>query len=282
MGGPAKETKSMEPLQALYATIDEIPENFRPLYEERGGQFHIAKINGIKTDADVARIQRALDAEKKDHGTLKTKWGGFFGDKKPEDITSQLDRITELETIAASKNINQETLNELADTRARSKIAPLERQLQTLQTEIQTRDQKLQEFATRETTRTIHDAVRGEAAKMKVIDSAQEDVLMLAERVFEVNEAGETVTKDGIKGVTPGLSPNVWLTEQQAKRPHWWPQSKGGGAGGSNGGPGGPNPFSKDGWNLTEQGKVYSSDPARARQLAEAAGTTVGGMRPAK
>jgi hypothetical protein len=42
------------------------------------------------------------------------------------------------------------------------------------------------------------------------------------------------------------------------------------------------NPWTADNWNMTEQGKIYTSDPSRAEQLAKAAGTTVGGPRPAK
>lgn len=272
----------MDPLKALYATQEEIPEAFRPLYEERGGQFHIAKIDGIKTDADVTRVQRALDSEKKDHATLKTNWTGFFGDKKPEDIRAILDRVPELETIAASKNINDEKLNELAETRFRSKLAPVEREVQTLKTALTAAEQQINNYKQQEVTRTIHDGVRGEAAKLKVVDTAMEDVLMLAERVFELDEKNQLITKDGIAGLTPGLSPSVWLTEMQQKRPHWWPASKGGGAGGGVGGGGNPldNPFSHQGWNMTKQGQVYTESPARAAQLAQVAGTTVGGQRP--
>jgi hypothetical protein len=271
----------MDPLKALYATIDEVPEAFRPLYEERGGQFHIAKIEGIKTDADVSRVTRSLEGEKKAHAELKTRWGAFFGDKKPEDIQAMLDRIPELETIASSKNINEEKLNEIVEGRMRSKLAPIERQAQTLQGQLTEAQQTIQQYQQRETTRTIHDGVRGEASKLKVIDSAVDDVLMYAERVFEVTESGEVVTKDGIQGVTPGLSANVWLTEMQQKKPHWWPASKGGGAGGGGGGPDfANNPWSATGWNMTAQGRMYNENPSRAKQLAEAAGTTIGGPRP--
>lgn len=280
MGEEALETYTMDPLKALYATIDEVPEAFRPLYEERGGQFHIAKIDGIKTDADVNRVTRALDAEKTARATLQTQWNGFFGDKKPEDIKAILDRVPELETIAATKNVNEEKLNEIADGRVRAKLAPVERQVQTLTASLLEAQTAIEGYKQEKTTRTIHDGVRGEASKLKVVDTAMEDVLMLAERQFEVNAEGLLVTKE-MPGVTPGLSPNVWLVEQQAKRPHWWPASKGGGAGGGNGaGEMSGNPFSHGAWNMTEQGRVHNANPARAKQLAEAAGTTVGGLRP--
>lgn len=267
-------------LEPQYDTVDAIPEAFRPLYVETGGKHLLTKIKGLASTADVTRVQRALDAEKKEHGTLKTNWTGFFGDKKPEEVRAILDRVPELETIAASKNINDEKLNELAETRFRAKFAPLERELNTLKGTVAEKDALLTQYADRERTRTIHDGVRAEAAKSKVIGTAIEDVLMLAERAFELDDKDNLVTKD-LPGQTPGLSPSVWLTEMQGKRPHWWPPSKGGGAAGGGGdGLTGDNPFSHAGWNMTAQGRAYQENPERARQLAASAGTTVGGSRP--
>lgn len=264
-----------------YEKVDDIPEPFRPLYEERGGKHMLTKITGITTQADLTRVTRALDAEKSEKTRYKTQWDGFFGDKKPDDIKAQLDRIPELETIAASKNINDEKLNELADNRARSKIAPLERDNATLKTQLAERDDIIQRFMVQEETRSIHDSIRAVAAKSKVIDTAMEDVLMLAERCFEINDQDEVVTKD-LPGQTPGLRPDVWLTEMQNKRPHWWPASKGGGAGGSGTNFGGSdNPWSHGNWNLTKQGQIMRENPEKAKQLASLAGSSVGGMRPA-
>lgn len=46
----------------------------------------------------------------------------------------------------------------------------------------------------------------------------------------------------------------------------------GGGAPGGGGSGGGKNPFAKESFNMTEQTALYKADPAKARQLAEAAG----------
>lgn len=262
-----------------YEKVDDIPEAFRPLYEERGGKQILTRITGITTQADLTRVNRALESEKTEKNRYKTQWDSFFGDKKPDDVKAQLDRIPELETIAASKNINDEKLNELADNRARSKIAPLERENNDLKAAMAERDDIIQRFMAQEETRTIHDNIRAVASKSSVIDTAMEDVLMLAERCFELNENDEVVTKD-IPGQTPGLRPDVWLTEMKAKRPHWWPASKGGGAGGGVGGVGGDNPWSHGGWNLTKQGQIVRESGEKARQLATQAGTTIGGQRP--
>ncbi|QFR59625.1 hypothetical protein P6F33_gp24 [Pseudomonas phage Quinobequin-P09] len=98
--------------------------------------------------------------------------------------------------------------------------------------------------------------------------------------MLEVNEEGKVVTRDGV-GVTPGIDATVWLTEMQSKKTHWWGPSQGGGAGGNRSGSGGgANPWSADGWNMTEQGRILKENRSRAEQMAKSAGTTIGGPRP--
>ena len=116
---------------------------------------------------------------------------------------------------------------------------------------------------------------------MKVVDTAIEDVTLLAERIFTIDETGKVVAKDNV-GCTPGISPEVWLNEMQQKRPHWWGPSAGGGAGGNRGGGSfTSNPWSAEGWNMTQQGQIYNENPAKAEQMARSAGTSIGGQRPA-
>jgi hypothetical protein len=270
-------------LKALYASQDDIPENFRDLYEERGGSYHLTKIEGIKTDADVSRLQRALNEEKAARAQLKQQYDGFFGERKPEDIQSILDRVPELEAAAAGK-LDDEKLNGIVETRLNTKLAPVARERDTYKTKLTEAEQRLASYEARERQRTVHDKVREAASKLKVLDTAQEDVLLLAERVFEINDDGSVTVKDGV-GTTPGVAPDVWLTEMQAKRPHWWPASAGGGARGGGAGGGGfaSNPWSADGWNMTEQGRVLREmGREKADQMARVAGTTVGGRRPVK
>jgi hypothetical protein len=269
----------MPGIKAIYDTQDEIPEPHRELFEERGGKFHLAKIEGIRTDADVARVSRALEDEKKKHGTIKTTLDTLLAGRTAEDVQALLDKYPELEAAAAGK-IDDEKINGIVEGRVKGKLAPVERERDTLKTQLAEAAAKIETFEQAEKRRTIHDSVRAAALKSKVIDTAVDDVLMLAERMFELNEAGEVVTKDGV-GVTPGVSADVFLTEMQQKRPHWWPPSNGGGGKGGQGGSFANNPFSAEHWNLTEQGRMHAESPAKAEQMARAAGTTIGGLRPA-
>ena len=58
-----------------------------------------------------------------------------------------------------------------------------------------------------------------------------EDVEVFGERLFEVDDSGRVVAKDGV-GITPGIDPAMWLGDQREKRPHWFPGNVGGGSGG--------------------------------------------------
>lgn len=272
------------PLKAIHEKVDEIPEAFRPLYTERDGKFELTGIEGTKTQADIDRIQEGLRKEKNDHKETKTRLSAW-GELKYDEVLAKLDRYPELEALAAKGGVDEKKIDELVETRIRSKLAPVERERDKYKTDLLGATQIVEQMTLKERTRSVHDAVRKAGTAAKIVDTALEDVLMLSERIFEINEKGDVVTKDGV-GVTPGIGADVWLTEMQAKRPHWWGPSVGGGAGGGGGSGGGGmanNPWSKDAWSLTEQGNVFRSQgAAKAEQLAKLAGSHIGATHPTK
>ena len=76
-----------------------------------------------------------------------------------------------------------------------------------------------------------------------------------------------TFDKDGKPiGVDDVLKP------MKESSPHLFKSSGGGYVPAGGGNPPASNPFAKDTWNLTEQGKLFRENPAQARQLAAAAG----------
>jgi len=261
-----------------YENLEAVPSAVKHLFKEQDGKAVLIQAGEIKTVQDVNNVQEGLRKEREDHRETKRKLSKF-GDVDAEEVLNKLDRIDELEAAAAGK-LDEGKINEMVETRLRSKTAPLERQIHTLTSERDELKMDVDQYKGKDRKRLIHDHIRNAASQAKLRDTAVNDALLVGEQVFDVAEDGRVVTKDGV-GVTPGVEPSVWLTEVKNTRPHWWPESQGIGArGGEGAGGAGNNPFSKEHWNMTEQGKVLKEDRSKAEQLAQSAGTTVGGKRP--
>ena len=66
------------------------------------------------------------------------------------------------------------------------------------------------------------------------------------------------------------LSPSRWLKSMRPQNPHWF--------GDTDVAPDtstGPNPWSKEHWNMASQGQIVLKDPAQAKRLAANAGITL-------
>ena len=264
-------------LKAIVENLDGIDEKYHDLYEERDGKFQLKPIEGFKTEADVQRVQISLQKERNDHKATKAKFAVFDGMDLTE-VTSKLDRFDELEEIAKGK-VDDKQIEEIVERRLRSKVAPIERELNQTKTQLQEANGQIEAFKGKDRSRTINDQIREAALKAKILPEALDDALLLAERIFELDEDGNVVTKEG-KSFTEGVGPAVWITEVQSKRPHWWPASAGSNAGGSRGTGSGANPWSNKAWNVTQQAQLYKENPTKAAQMAKAAGTSIGGKRP--
>ena len=273
-------------LEAIHEKLDDIPAEYQTLYTERDGKFELTGIGGIKTALDVERVQSALNKERKDHKDTKEA-GHVWGDLKHDDVVKQLDRIPELEAAVAAKGgeIDEEKMNDLVSARIASQLAPIERENLALKKANVEQVDAITGYQAADRTRTIHDEVRKFAIKSEVVGSALDDVLMLADRVFEIRDDDEAIVVRDKMGSTPGVTAEVWLTEQQQIRPHWWPASGGSGAKGGKGGNdfSGTNPWSQAGWNVTKQGQLLRERGVPvAVQMAKSAGSFIGALEATK
>lgn len=267
-------------LQVTVENLDEVDSKYHDLYTERDGKYVLTGVDGLKTQADIDRLQGALTKERNDHKKVRDSLS-VLGDRKLDEVLALADRVPELEA-AASGKLDDEKINGIVEARIKTRVAPVERERDNLRKENGELQTRVADFETQSRTRKVHDAVREAVGKSQgFTQSAVEDALMYAERTFEVTEDGAVVTRDAV-GVTPGIDPSVWLTEMMNKKPHWWGPTQGGGATGNRqgGGGGGQNPFTREHWNMTEQGRLLKENRARAEQLARSAGTTVGGGMP--
>lgn len=265
-------------LKSIYDKLEDVPEKFRELFTERNGKFELTGVEGVKTQADIDRLSTALTSERDEH--KKTK--GLFEPwsklgKKPEEIATSLDRLAELELMTdKTKDTN---IDEIVEKRMQARTAPLTREVEGLKSELAKRDDIIKGFEGESRTRKIHDAIRTGAKSAGLLDAAIDDAILHGERIFTLTDDGKVAAKEGV-GVTPGLDPSLWLSDLKTSRPHWFGATGGSGAKGGGVG-GGENPWAAATWNLTEQGKIFKADRAKAESLAKAAGTSVGGPRPA-
>lgn len=271
-------------LKAVVENLDDLSESIKGEYKESkdagGKTVYVLDIADVQSLPDVGRLNTALIKERNDHKATKNKLGAWSSLGDPEEVQSKLDRLPELEAASKGK-LDEKQINDLVEGRIKGRLAPLERERDQLKTTIAERDKSIGEYTAKEKRSTINGELNKAAKAAKVTDTAIEDIELYGERMFEINDAGAVVTKDGV-GVTPGLSPKEWLADMQKNRPHWWGPTQGGGAVGSRGGNGvGKNPFSRENWNMTEQGQILrEKGQAEAERMAKLAGTTLGGGMP--
>lgn len=277
-------------LKPVIENLDDVDEAFRSEYKEvkdskTNAVSYVLDIDGPLEAHPMAKtlrdeLGRRRISEKAARDSL-AKLQPFAALGTPEEVLAKLDRIPELEAAAEGK-LDEGKLNGLVETRIKSKLAPIERERDQLKQRNTELEGEINGFKTEKKQRTVSDDVRAAIRKSQGFQShAEEDALLFAERHLELNEDGKVVTKDNV-GVTPGVDATVWLQEMQSRKPHWWGTTAGGGASGSRGGNGGgKNPFTHEGWNLTEQGALIKENRGRAEQLAKSAGTKIGGPRPA-
>ena len=257
-----------EPLREHYVEVKDKDGKVTYVIGLDGDVKPLPSFKSIISEAAANRI-KAKDFEGK-YGKLKA-----FEGMDHAEIIAKIDRITELEALAEGK-LDDKKVNEIVEGRVRAKLTPLERQIAALTTERDTFKTQFEDMSKKDKQRMIGDEVRSAAVKLKMLPEAIEDAIILAERNLEVTEEG-VVTKGNAD------TPENWLKDLQAKRPHWWgPSAGGGGKGGGGGGAGGVNPFTAEHWNVTQQNQLYTADPKRAEALASRAGTKVGGLKPPK
>lgn len=283
-------------LKTVYATVEEIPAGYEALYTERNGQWELTGVQGVKTQADIDRIQSALVKERSDHKATKALLVPFEG-LDPETVhatATELEEVkAQLDAIKADGTIDEAKLEPIIAARVAQRVAPVEREKVSLTRQLDAAKQtiaaangEVTNLKSTITTGNVERAIRDAAVEAKVQSPAVVDAVMHGSRVFEVTEDGRIITKDNA-GVTPGLSPKEWLNDMKEKAPHWWPQSVGGGSQGSGknapagGYAGVNNPWSKQGWNITKQGALVKQlGETKAGEIAALAGSHVGATKP--
>lgn len=264
-------------IELSYDAQEDVPAAYANLYTEKDGKFVLTGIKGMKTQADVDRLNTALVKERGDHKTAKQQLATLATYGSVDDIVANLERIPELEA--------KQGKGDPADVEkiVTARLAPVQRKLDEALSTIAEKDKEIGGYKGKETKATIAETVRKAAKGLKIRDSAIEDAIMFGERVLTIDESGNVVTKEN-SGVTPFATAEDMLRDILPTRQHWLEDSFGGGSRGGKGNQfSGTDPYSHDGWSITEQMKLMKADPAKAKKLAERNGVDpFNPSRPAK
>ncbi len=278
-------------LEAVYDDKAKIPEGLAAHYVETDGVF-VLDVPGMKTQKDFDAYADALKKRFTDAGAdfARKNGAGLSRDDVLEVVEGALKKFAPKggtppkgDGAGAGSGVPDEIATKLHD---------LERNVASL-TEQNAKIQKERDVAlntSRDTT--IRNSLTEAAAAAGVAPEGVGNLVSLVKQNFEITQDGSVVTKlDAGAGVSPNTPPADFFSTISRDKSFrmFWPKSVGAGADGAGaGGPGAGgdlgkgNPWSKAGWNMTQQGKLFKADQKEAERLMQAAGVTLGATAPVR
>ena len=278
----------------LEATIQDkakIPEGLADHYVETDGVFVLA-VNGLKSQKDFDDYAEALKKRLTDAGAdLARKHGTGLGrDDVVEIIEGALKKF--VKPGATPGKGNGTDGGDGADGDVSARLHDLERNLASVTKELEKSNKERDDALGKSKDTTIRNQLTQAANSAGATPEGVSNLVSLIERNFEVAQDGSVVTKlEAGPGVSPNQKPEDFLaaTARDKAFRMFWPKSVGAGADGDGaGGPGAGgdlgkgNPWTKAGWNMTNQGKLYSANKPEAERLMKAAGVELGAVAPVR
>jgi hypothetical protein len=202
-------------LQDEFNSEDEIPETLREHYKQDGekwvldapGLVRKEKVNGFR-DTNIRLMKENEDLQKKFSGVDLDEYHAF---------KSQAQKNKEKKLAEAGKD--EELFNE--------RVAPLKAEKERIEKELSS---KLSAYEQELSTLKIDDKVRDFAAKLGARNTAHDDLLLRAHKVFKFEE-GKVVAINGNLGKSGDpLTIGEWMGTLAESAPHLFEPSSGGGA----------------------------------------------------
>lgn len=258
----------------ILTSLDGLEAPIAALYTKRDDKFEL-QVEGAKSQIDVDKLIKAANDERDISKEVKKRLAAW-GDLDPEVVRPILDKVPEMTATieAGAKKLDEKQLEAVVNGR----VTPVQRALDKALNDLKEKDAKLNEYSAKDTRRTIYDSVRKYATETKALPesygSEMGGLMLLAEKVFTLDSAGQVVVKEGAPGMVHGTHIKDAFPELQKGFGYLWPASQGGGAGGSSGtgGSGGSakNPF-KENNNISARSKFAADFPDKVPgALAEA------------
>jgi len=278
------ETNKLKPLVEV---IDEVPEILRPFYAEGDdGKFRL-QVDGLVGKEKLAEFRNTNTELMKQLTQVEESVTAYrtLGDD-PAKLAEELKELRSLRQRVDDRDlVDKKGFEEALNKRTAEMKASADNQIRTLTEALKKAETERDAAVTRHQRSVIDRDLTDAALAAGVRPTAIPDLLFRAERAgWILTEKNKVVLRDdeggtqyviGADGASP-LTPKEWINGHvRDTAPHFFDMPTGGGALGSNGATGSKNPWLKESWNMTEQGKIFREKPALAKQMAAAAGVNL-------
>lgn len=252
-----------------YATLEEIPEALRSYYKKQDDGSYVLECEGA---ADMKKVQEFRDTNTrlmKENDDLKKR----FKDVDPDEFV----RLKSIETDLQSGKLAGTKAEEILNQRTAEMKKAHDKAVAELNEKLTAANGTLSRLM-------INDAAVQAALPKGLRKEAAADLQARVAQVFRLVD-GKPVAMNGdqkLYGKDGGeLTIGEYIDGMITSAPHLFEPSAGTGAGGASnttqspGNNSGVNPWKKETWNMTEQGKMVKANPKQAAQMAKAAGKPV-------
>lgn len=252
-------------LKAVVENLDSVPEALREHYTAgEGGRFYLAA-DDVDSLPAVSGLKRKRDELLEAQRKLKEDLSKFDG-IDPEEARTAAERARKGEQDKLGKE-------EAIEATRRTMQAAFETEREKFTGEIAERDSFIRSLL-------VDNTLSAELDRANVLPEYREAVKALFEKQAPqvVREDGKyrAVFKTDVGDVPISQHVEKWAKSEAAAPFIAASGTSGSGAQGSGrSGSGDGNPWSKDSFNLTKQGELMKSDPAKARRMAAAAGVVL-------
>jgi len=217
-------------IKAHYEVEADIPENIKENYESRDGKYYL-KVEGIKTQADIDAVKKALQSEREIKAELEKELKKFDG-INADEVSKLQQELKELKIAGKGNNfqLDDQKINEIAESRAKQKIDIITREKENLQKQLESISKEHENLILEKKTNTINSELQKCANDIDGFRKTAIDDVLARAGMFELAEDGKVVTKQNC-GIAPGMTAKDWLLETVKKQTHWVEGSNGAGAG---------------------------------------------------
>lgn len=291
---PQQQSQHVEQIDGAVDSLDKVPEALRRFYarDEESGNF-VARINGHYVPAATVKKFRDTNIDVMKRLTAAEEANVIYKrlGEDPKALEEELSEGRKLKQKLADKElVDAKGFEPALQQRTEQMKATLEGRINALTEQVNTYKAQAEKAEAENKRIVVHGELTRAAVGAGILPEAISDILSFGDQSgWTKNDKGEVVLFDsrtnsyvyGTNGIDY-ITPEEWvLSVKSGPKRHYFNQPFGSGATGSDAYVPGKNPWLKESWDDMAQVAAVRADPVKAKQLAEAAGSRIGALRPA-